>query len=72
MSTNNEHLHNIVMARPDLTVKKLMEITGRSRTQVYGWLCPVNSKHFKKMKRSDLRLLKLELGMASPRFTEAA
>ena len=69
--TPNETLRELVVIRPDLTMSKLMEITGRSRTQVYGWLCPESSKHFKKMAPMDLRLLQLELGLAKPRWKAA-
>ena len=61
----NKRLHKLVQ-KHDLTVPQLMDLTGRSRTHVYGWLCPPGSKHFKVMRESDLRLIELELGIAIP------
>lgn len=66
MKTPNEQLHALVRKYPDLGMTQLMELTGRSRTQVYGWLCPPRSKHYKKMREHDLRLLKLELREVRP------
>ncbi len=65
MMTTNKQLHKLV-EKHGLTVEQLMELTGRCRTHVYGWLASPSAKHYKVMRESDLRLVQLELGIAVP------
>lgn len=68
----NRVLQNILQARPDVTQATLREITGRGRTLVFGWLEETDSKHFKRIKAEDLRHIKLELGLATPRYANGS
>ncbi len=68
MTTNNDKLNNILRARPDIRLIDLERMTGCSHSLVYGWVQKKNHKYFKKLRDSHLRLIKLELGMAEPRY----
>lgn len=65
MDPTNRQLHGLV-EEYDLSPTQLMTLTGRSRTHVYGWLCPPGSKHYKTMRPADLRLIRLELALDTP------
>lgn len=67
---NNRKLRIILKNRPDIKQRDLMNITGRSRTMVHGWMQEPGHKHFKKIRDCDLRHIRLELGLTKPRYAK--
>jgi hypothetical protein len=73
---NNKECIALLKTRPDLNefrLQTMMAVTGYKRASIHAWFAPRkrdgdDNPNFRPMPNVALRLFKLEIGVAEPRF----